>query len=552
MEDSLPPLSDVAKPSVLKSGGVAGALNRPQAGEGGHHVKKTKLLCSDADVILEFTRSPPPRSRNFAQAKYRMGVSSTLLKESSMYFRVILDPDKFREGRELFEKTAQLGAKCGAGGASMNDAVALVELPTISIELPLLAGVFDKADLVETFLKVLQFCGTNSHNDRQTEEILDHLGKQSISFVANLIVLSDKFGGQQALKWVLNIPLNGARKPVGQTLMSKTLRRLQASQIGDEERTRHAIYVALLLGYNDEVAIFTHMLIIGGSREWMDGGRDGWVGIDRPLWWHLPNGIEEELRFRHQSILDTITDLQSHFLRAYGALPPESPQITDPSTSVLLLKPPQPATRLQCRRMYENSRACDSFHLGEIIRFFSTRAKTLHLESTLSSQMYDSDSGGEAEEHITRSSNSPQPPSPPPTNISNILSSLRQCPEYQIDPNHAGCGLRRRLLPALDCLASFTTNHSNAAGICLAHFNNGSNSDKATSSSSTRHASVGSWRNHKFRDAVMVGIGAGKVDSIMYSNDGRANDALEGLCTCVPDAELARAVFTSRSRVWNL
>ncbi|EER38032.1 conserved hypothetical protein [Histoplasma capsulatum H143] len=491
MEDSLPPLSDVAKPSVLKSGGVAGALNRPQAGEGGHHVKKTKLLCSDADVILEFTRSPPPRSRNFAQAKYRMGVSSTLLKESSMYFRVILDPDKFREGRELFEKTAQLGAKCGAGGASMNDAVALVELPTISIELPLLAGVFDKADLVETFLKVLQFCGTNSHNDRQTEEILDHLGKQSISFVANLIVLSDKFGGQQALKWVLNIPLNGARKPVGQTLMSKTLRRLQASQIGDEERTRHAIYVALLLGYNDEVAIFTHMLIIGGSREWMDGGRDGWVGIDRPLWWHLPNGIED-------------------------------------SNVVGCTKIPAPATPFT----WEKSSAFSAHELKPYIL----------------NPLYHHKS----EEHITRSSNSPQPPSPPPTNISNILSSLRQCPEYQIDPNHAGCGLRRRLLPALDCLASFTTNHSNAAGICLAHFNNGSNSDKATSSSSTRHASVGSWRNHKFRDAVMVGIGAGKVDSIMYSNDGRANDALEGLCTCVPDAELARAVFTSRSRVWNL
>lgn len=208
MEDSLPPLSDDAEPCVLKSGGAAGGLNRPQTGEGGRHVKKTKLLCSDADVILEFTRLPPPRSRSFAQAKYRMGVSSTLLKESSMYFRVILDPDKFREGRELFEKTAQLGAKCGAGGASMNDAVALVELPTISIELPLLAGVFDKADHVETFLTMLQFCGANSHNDRQTEEILDHLGKQSISFVANLIVLSDKFGGQQTLRWVLNIPLN--------------------------------------------------------------------------------------------------------------------------------------------------------------------------------------------------------------------------------------------------------------------------------------------------------------------------------------------------------
>ncbi|OJD23144.1 hypothetical protein ACJ73_05505 [Blastomyces percursus] len=560
MEDSFPPLPGATRPSGLVGGGEAGALNHQQTGEDRFNVTKTRILCSDVDVVLEFTPSPSFGARKFAHTKYLMGVSSTALKQSSAYFRVILDPEKFREGRELFEKTAQLDTKYGAGDVSMNDeAAAFAELPTIRIELPPLAGVFDKADLIETFLRVLFLGSAKSHDDQHIQDILNHLAKKSISFVANLIILSDKFGGQDALKRALNVPLDGVSKSVGQTLMSKTLRRLQASRIEDEERTRQAIYFALILGLNDGVLAFTHMLIIDGSREWVYGARDGWVGIDRPIWWHLPHGIEEELRFRHESILDTITDLQSHFLRAYGALLPESPhpaQITDPSTSAFPPQPPQHSTRLQCRRMYENSRACDSFHLGEIIRFFTTRAKTLHLESTLPSHMHDSgDSEGENEGHATNNTtNSTQPP-PPPTNIATLLASLRQCPEYQIDPNHIGCGLRRRLLPALDCLASFTTNSTNAVGICSSHFNSGNNNSNSTNPyafMATRRASVGSWRNHAFRDAVMVGIGAGKVDSITYLNDGRANGPLAETCTCVANAELARAAFTSRRRVWNL
>ncbi|KKZ67369.1 hypothetical protein EMCG_01098 [[Emmonsia] crescens] len=560
MEVSFPPLSGATGPNGPMSGGEIGASARQQAGEGRLNVKKTRIICSNIDVVLEFSASSSSRSQKLAPTRYLMGVSSTALKESSMYFRVILDPDKFREGRELFEKTAQLDYKYGAGEVSMNDAATFAELPAISVELPPLAGVFDKADLIETFLKVLHFGSTKSHSVHHTQQILDHLAKKSISFVANLIVLSDRFGGQQVLGQTLNMPLSGVSRSVGQTLMSKTLRRLQTSQIEDEERTRQAIYFALFLGYNDGIVAFTHRLIIDGSKEWIYGGRDGWVGIDRPLWWHLPHGIEDETRFRHQSILDTITDLQSHFLRAYGALPPESShssQIKGLTTSALPLPPPQHPSKLQCRRMYENSRACDSFHLGEIIRFFTTRTKTLHLESTLSSQTHNSDSDSDSrsevdnEEHINpqypNHTNLAQPPVPP-TNIPTLLASLRQCPEYQIDPNHVGCGLRRRLLPALDCLANFTTNSHSAVGICPTHYNN----NNPSSSTTTKHTSLGSWRNHKFREAVTVSIGAGKVDSIIYANDGRANGALAETCTCVGNAELARAVFTARRRVWNL
>jgi hypothetical protein len=34
--------------------------------------------------------------------------------------------------------------------------------------------------------------------------------------------------------------------------------------------------------------------------------------------------------------------------------------------------------------------------------------------------------------------------------IENLITILRQCPSYQIDKNHAHCGLRSRIIPALD------------------------------------------------------------------------------------------------------
>ncbi|PGH03623.1 hypothetical protein AJ79_07315 [Helicocarpus griseus UAMH5409] len=550
MEDSFPPLPGATAPNGLMSGAMGPPAPPGQASGSSSNTKKTRIISPDANFVLDFT-APSSQSQKLAPARYLMGVSSTALKESSAYFRVILDPDKFREGRELFERKAQLDSECGMSELSTDDATALAELPTLSLELPPIGGVSDKADLLEAFLKVLHI-GRDKLHGVDAQEFLQQLAKKSISFIANLIVLSDRFDGQQVLSRVLDTPLGGKRDSTGDMMISKALRRLQTPKLEDEDRTRQAIYVALFLGDKEGIMTFTHRLVIDGSKEWVYGGRDGWVGIDRPLWWHLPNGIEEELRFRHQCILDTITDLQSHFLRAYGALPPQpsqQPSQQQPSP----MAPPSSAsstTKLQCRRMYENSRSCDSFHLGEIIRFFSTRTKTLHLESSLSYQAPDPDEDEYDEEYPNNIPGNNNPyPDPTPTNIPTLLTSLRQCPEYQIDPNHAGCGLRRRLLPALDCLATFTTNSHSAVGICPIHYDN-DNPQQSTTRTPTS-ARTGSWRNPKFRDKVKVSIGAGKVESVTYLVDGAVNGELAMTCTCVVNAELARIVFTAGRR-WNL
>ena len=113
----------------------------------------------------------------------------------------------------------------------------------------------------------------------------------------------------------------------------------------------------------------------------------------------------EELACRREYALDTLSSLQKHFIDIY------------------IQKP-------QCKLGYGSSPQCDSFQLGEIIRFL-TRKGTITMESTISPTLDE--------------------PEPFNGSIYDILSQLRTCPSYQLE-SHAHCGLRSRLLPILDGL----------------------------------------------------------------------------------------------------
>ncbi|KAK2783824.1 hypothetical protein FQN52_009471 [Onygenales sp. PD_12] len=544
MECSLPSMQH-AEPSP------AGRGKRPRPhqsgrGQGGRGSSpsssniRTRIVCPDGDAAVEFTASPgkgESSQHHPAQIKYLIRVSSNALREASPYFRVFLDPEKFREGREFLEERARLDARYGTD--TDMDSPGIEELPRIPLELPPVAGRFDKADLMEAFLKLLHLRYTETDVTEtgitvqaptyaQTQDALETLPERPTSFLASLVVLSDRFDGLQALNRALVVPLaNWAT--LREYILSKTDRLLRSSRLlGDEGLMRLAIYLALFLRDEDRVIALTHRLIVDGSTEWVDGGTGEVAGIDKPIWWNLPNGIEEEMRFRHQAILNTISDLQSHFLRAYGAIPPE-PVPAPPGSATTTTSRPRP--KLQCRRMYANSPACDSFHLGEMIRFFSTRTKTLQLESTLSRNDEEEDDDQDTQQ-------TPPPPQRPKpkskTNIRTLIASLRECPEHQIDNNHVGCGLRRRLLPALDLLASFTVNSVSTVGFCMKHC------DLATGK--------GLWGGRGVSGCARVQIGAGKVERVVYC--GGEQGGKVG-CKCVMWADLAREVFTAWEREWS-
>ncbi|OBT57193.1 hypothetical protein VE04_02390, partial [Pseudogymnoascus sp. 24MN13] len=79
---------------------------------------------------------------------------------------------------------------------------------------------------------------------------------------------------------------------------------------------------------------------------------------------------------------------------------------------------------------YDSSAACDSFQLGEMVKFFVNKGIFAFTSPLLVNE----------EDY----------PEPYDGDIENLITALRQCPSYQYDKNHAHCGLRTRLIPALD------------------------------------------------------------------------------------------------------
>jgi len=119
---------------------------------------------------------------------------------------------------------------------------------------------------------------------------------------------------------------------------------------------------------------------------------------------------------RRVYLLETISSLQQHFIKLY---------IIEPN---------------QCKYGYDSSPACNSFQLGEMIRFFS-RYRTLSLESTFCPPLQGQTMRG---------------------SILDLMTTLRACPGYQINSYHTHCGIRSRFLSCLNGIKPLAQ-----VGICL-------------------------------------------------------------------------------------
>lgn len=170
----------------------------------------------------------------------------------------------------------------------------------------------------------------------------------------------------------------------------------------------------------------TYYLIRFGSRQW----RDGVFDEDEPepaLWWNLPDGLEgellltddatvtganydgiEELEFRRKNVLRALASVPRQFVRLYSS------------------------RERQCRLGYDSSPSCDSFQLGEIVKFLSNSALLFLV-----------DFGPDALSDVPETWN---------YDIVSIVDKLKQCPSYQVDKNHTKCGMRTRIMPILSVL----------------------------------------------------------------------------------------------------
>lgn len=127
------------------------------------------------------------------------------------------------------------------------------------------------------------------------------------------------------------------------------------------------------------------------------------------------NPSKEELHYRRTLLLRTLASIPSHFLHLYTV-----------------------RTRgglRQCKLGYDSSSACDSFQLGEMIKFLVS--KNLLFLTSFAPAASSSPSGGGPGDFAA-------------VDVHSILAALKQCPNYQVDRHHTNCGLRTRVTPVLE------------------------------------------------------------------------------------------------------
>ncbi|KAJ4987107.1 hydroxyproline-rich glycoprotein [Stagonosporopsis vannaccii] len=347
------------------------------------------VIARNGDLILDVSQEESSR-----QYSYR--VDSETLQRNSRYFENLLS-ERFSEGQKLAAALKELNL---AGHATPEDAPLQV-LPRISI---VNAGriAISKAssirNLVADFLRAIHGLDLAVPNP-------------PVANIANLAVVADRFDAVDCVARYVQ------RKKFLHLTEAKSKGR--ASPALTEERVRQKLLIGLLLDHPPWVTRYTRHLIIRDSAQWRPDAEEDHT---KALWWDIPNGLEDEMIQRREYILETINSLQAHFLRLYTS------------------------GDRQCKLGYDTSLQCDSFQLGEMIRFF-TKIDTLRMQG----KIYDN-----AEPTFYQG------------DIERLLSTLRQTSSYQIDSNHAHCGLRVRLMPLLDMLQDQLSLSSGNAdiGVC--------------------------------------------------------------------------------------
>ncbi|KAI1769700.1 hypothetical protein GGR53DRAFT_12616 [Hypoxylon sp. FL1150] len=369
-------------------------------------------IVEDGDLILDVTlenskdtirsarlaqsRLPSHEARPAPKKTIRLAfrVSVKVLKGQSKYFDKLLTDSRFKEAKDISTAFAALVLK-----NVKPEAAEAKDLPWVKIQ---------DDDQATQY----------AHRDSALSDLFRILhGKQvatkqvTMPFVTTLAVLADRFdcaaavskslAGDLKFKWPVT-----SRKPFRDeiSVMSRN----------NEDVLRQKILVAWLLNQPNRFQLATKEIIMNGSCRWSSFAEED-EGSDA-VWWYLQDGIEEELQFRRQCILDTIASIQRHFIKLYTS-----------------------RTR-QCKLGYDSSAACDSYQLGEMFKFLTN--KNLMFMVDFSPGSLDSI----ADTSLLQ--------------IETVITTLRQCSSYQIDKNHTNCGLRTRILPILDFIQGLLSANS--------------------------------------------------------------------------------------------
>lgn len=240
--------------------------------------------------------------------------------------------------------------------------------------------------------------------------------------------------------------------------------------------------------------------------------------------------------------MNTITDLQAHFLRVYGGLE-EIPKTHD--LVVTSTRPTLGTTfstsishreylRYQCRAGFGNGSQCDLFHLGQMTRFFALKSKSIFLGSTLIDPDFSiaevDDDDDDAEQYGTTQSTSY---ATPPSDIISLFASLKQYPDYQVDTSHHGCGVRRRILPVLNCIEKYILDPRGLLGIDYKEWKDSSKRSQIQWGSKTSRK--GHIVDIRFEKIVGIHVPSPKCSSV----------------SATTSEDEAKLLFTAKKRNWE-
>lgn len=329
---------------------------------------------SEGDLVLLISHDMAVKTHS-----HRFRVSSSRLKANSKYFAGLLQ-GRFGESEKVDTRHAELRQQYD----KLGDAPA-VELPMVRIEdVGRISAVKSIEALCADFLFIL--------HDLDTPPV------PPVANIANWAILADRFDSLNVVSAYVR------RRKMLRAIDGKTAAKSEIAL--SEEKVRQRLLVGILLDFPLWTERYSQRMILKG---WVDREIDE----TSALWWDIPARVEEELAHRRMCVLETIQSLEHHFLKLYTS------------------------RERQCRLGYDNSPQCDSFQLGEMIRFFS-RMGTAAVRGTILDDA--------------------EPSEPFQGDLHVLIDMLKQAPEYQIDTFHHHCGLRTKMIPLLDIVTE-----------CLAH-----------------------------------------------------------------------------------
>ncbi|GJN84923.1 hypothetical protein PLIIFM63780_008487 [Purpureocillium lilacinum] len=345
--------------------------------------RQAAALAVNGRLSATTTRPPAmtPKPATTLKVAYRVSVQS--LSRHSRYFENLFSNHRFREARLIADAHAKLSL------TGIKPAKADVrDLPVVTV--------VDDDQATEAAGRELAFEDMLSVIHEQPARN----AKPLMSYALTMAIIADRFDCVAVVARALNHELK-FKWPMtsNRPFIDDAGHHTQVEQV-----LRQKVLVSWLLGQAMRLQQSTRELIMRGSRLW-----SAFHEADSRMsaaWWNLPGGLEDELQYRRECILNTISSVQRHFLDLYSS------------------------RDRQCKLGYDTSAACDIFQLGQLHRFLKSKELLFLVDYSQSSLDAVPDTA-----HL---------------DLEELIATLKQCPNYQVDKHHVNCGPQLRMKAILD------------------------------------------------------------------------------------------------------